>query len=68
MIEAELATCRVPKDPASPAMAGGYIKSCHARIRRILVHGVNKNSRPSLIPLSEGVVSPWVSLLELIFV
>jgi hypothetical protein len=30
MIAAELATCRVPEDPASPALAGGYIMACVA--------------------------------------
>jgi hypothetical protein len=28
MIAAELATCRVPKDPVSPAPAGGYVVAC----------------------------------------
>jgi hypothetical protein len=37
-------------------------------IRGILVYGVNQNSGPSPIPLREGVVRPWVSLLELIFI
>jgi hypothetical protein len=27
----------------------------------------NQNSGPNLIPLREGVVNPWVSLLKLIF-
>jgi hypothetical protein len=27
----------------------------------------DQNSGPSLIPLREGVVNPWVSLLKLIF-
>jgi hypothetical protein len=40
----------------------------NARIRGILVHGVNQNFGPSLVPLREGVISPWVSLLELIFI
>jgi hypothetical protein len=30
MIAAELATCRVPEDPASPALAGGYVMACVA--------------------------------------
>jgi hypothetical protein len=33
-----------------------------AQIRGILVHG------PSAFPLRERVVSPWVSLLKLIFI
>jgi hypothetical protein len=37
-----------------------------AQIRRILVHRVNRNSGPSLTPLREGTISPWVSLLKLI--
>jgi hypothetical protein len=28
MMVVELATCRVPEDPASPAPAGGYIVAC----------------------------------------
>jgi hypothetical protein len=40
----------------------------NAQIRGILVHGANQNSDPSPVPLREGVVSPCVSLLELIFV
>jgi hypothetical protein len=28
MTAVELATCRVPEDPASPALAGGYIVAC----------------------------------------
>jgi hypothetical protein len=28
MIAAELATCRMPKDLASPAPTGGYIMAC----------------------------------------
>jgi hypothetical protein len=28
MIVAELAACRVPKDPASPIQAGGYVVAC----------------------------------------
>jgi hypothetical protein len=30
MIAAELATCRVPEDPASPALAGGCVMACVA--------------------------------------
>jgi hypothetical protein len=30
MIMAELATCRVPEDPASPALVGGYVVACTA--------------------------------------
>jgi hypothetical protein len=32
----------------------------------VLVHGANQNSNPSTAPLREGVISPWVSLLELV--
>jgi hypothetical protein len=39
-----------------------------ARIQGILVHGANQNASPSLIPLRGAVISPWVSLLKLIFV
>jgi hypothetical protein len=28
MTVAELATCRVPEDPASPALVGGYVVAC----------------------------------------
>jgi hypothetical protein len=28
MMVAELATCHVPKDPASPILAGGYMVAC----------------------------------------
>jgi hypothetical protein len=28
MTAAELATCRVSKDPTSPALAGGYVVAC----------------------------------------
>jgi hypothetical protein len=28
MMVAELATCRVPEDPASPIQAGGYVVAC----------------------------------------
>jgi hypothetical protein len=34
----------------------------------ILVHGANQNSGHIPVPLREGVVSSWVTLLELIFV
>jgi hypothetical protein len=34
----------------------------------ILVHGVNRNSGPSPIPLREGAISPWVSPLKLILI
>jgi hypothetical protein len=40
----------------------------NAQIQVILVHGVSQNSGPSPIPLSEGVINPWVSLLRLIFI
>jgi hypothetical protein len=40
----------------------------NAQIQGILVHGANQNSGPSLVPLREGVISPWVSLVKLIFV
>jgi hypothetical protein len=40
----------------------------NTQTRGILVHRANQNSGPSRIPLREGVVSPWVSLLELIFI
>jgi hypothetical protein len=40
----------------------------NTQIRGILVHGAGQNSGPSPIPLMEGVVNPWVSLLKLIFV
>jgi hypothetical protein len=38
----------------------------NAQILGVLVHGANQNSCPSLIPLGEGVISPWMSLLDLI--
>jgi hypothetical protein len=28
MIAVELATCRVPADPASPTLVGGYVMAC----------------------------------------
>jgi hypothetical protein len=28
MMAADLATCRVPEDPASPVIAGGYMVAC----------------------------------------
>jgi hypothetical protein len=37
-----------------------------ARILRFLALRAHRNSGPSSIPLREGVISPWVSLLELI--
>jgi hypothetical protein len=37
-------------------------------IRGILVHGADQDPAPSLVPLREGVISPWVSLLELTFI
>jgi hypothetical protein len=40
----------------------------NARICGILVHGANQNPDPNSIPLRGGVVSPWVSLLKLIFI
>jgi hypothetical protein len=40
----------------------------NARIHGILVYGANQNPSPSRIPLRGGVVSPWVTLLKLIFV
>jgi hypothetical protein len=30
MMAVELATCRVPEDPASPVQAGGYVVACVA--------------------------------------
>jgi hypothetical protein len=30
MTAAELATCRVPEDPTSPVLAGGYVVVCLA--------------------------------------
>jgi hypothetical protein len=30
MTTAELATCHVPEDPASPALTGGYVVACVA--------------------------------------
>jgi hypothetical protein len=41
-------------------------KEVHAQIRRVLIHGANRNSGPSLIPLRERAVSPSVSWLNLI--
>jgi hypothetical protein len=38
------------------------------RIRGVLVHGVNQNFGPSLVPLREGVIRHWVSPLELILI
>jgi hypothetical protein len=40
----------------------------NARIRGILIYGANQNSGPSPIPLRGGAISPWVSLLKLIFI
>jgi hypothetical protein len=40
----------------------------NTRIRRVLAHGDNLNSGSGLVPLREGVESPWVSPLELILI
>jgi hypothetical protein len=40
----------------------------NTRIQVILVYGAKQNSSPNSVPLREGSVSPWVSLLKLIFV
>jgi hypothetical protein len=40
----------------------------NTQIRGILVHGVDEDLGPSSVPLRDGVVSPWVSLLELTFI
>jgi hypothetical protein len=37
----------------------------NVRIRGILVYGADQDPGPSPVPLREGVISPWVSLLEL---
>jgi hypothetical protein len=34
MIVVELATCRVPKDPASPSLVGGFVMVCAAFYER----------------------------------
>jgi hypothetical protein len=40
----------------------------NTRIRGILVYGADLNSGPNPIPLREGIIIPWVSLLKLVFV
>jgi hypothetical protein len=40
----------------------------NTRIWGILAHGAVMNIGSSLVPLTEGVESPWVSLLEIILV
>jgi hypothetical protein len=40
----------------------------NTRIRGILIHGADKDLGPSPVPLREGVIIPWGSLLKLTFI
>jgi hypothetical protein len=50
---------------AAPSVVGGKNVENDIQIQRILTLGAHWNSSPSPIPLSEGVIIPWVSPLEL---
>jgi hypothetical protein len=53
-----------PNHPFSIVLNGTKIST---QIRGILVQGGDQNSGPNPIPLREGDINPWVSLLELSF-
>jgi hypothetical protein len=57
-----------PSCPDRPFSAELDDMEIDPRIWGVLAHGANKKFGIGTVPLSKGVVNPWVSLLELTFV
>jgi hypothetical protein len=60
--------CPGPSYPDRPFSGELGDMEINSQIREVLAHGANLNFGSSLVPLREGIKSPWVSLLELILV
>jgi hypothetical protein len=57
-----------PSCPDRPFSAELDDMEIDPRIWGVLAHGANKKFGIGTVPLSKGVVNPWVSLFELTFV